>query len=109
MVGRPFTRTRPAVGFSRPLISLASVDFPEPLGPNRAVNSPSRISRVTRSRALVSRLGITVFDPVNQYQSLIRSNLSFQGLTIFLSGNGTVFPLIKTCGFIDGQGSFRTA
>src|SRR6516162_4419735 len=37
----PSTRTRPAVGESRPATMLSSVDLPQPLGPTTATNAPA--------------------------------------------------------------------
>src|SRR5581483_11274521 len=41
----PGPRTSPSLGSSRPATQASSVDFPAPLGPTRATNSPSPISR----------------------------------------------------------------
>src|SRR5579864_6026497 len=43
----PPIRISPAVGDSRPAIILKSVVFPEPEGPRKTRNSPSRVSRST--------------------------------------------------------------
>jgi hypothetical protein len=47
----PPTRTEPEVKVSRPATQCISVDLPEPDGPMIAVNSASRKSMVTPSRA----------------------------------------------------------
>src|SRR5258708_34433257 len=43
----PPIRISPAVGVSRPAIIRKSVVFPEPEGPRKTRNSPSRVSRLT--------------------------------------------------------------
>src|SRR5512143_2701491 len=43
----PPMSTSPRVGSSRPAIIRRSVDFPEPEGPRKTRNSPSRVSRST--------------------------------------------------------------
>ena len=37
----------PSVSFSKPAISLSSVDFPQPEGPTKTTNSPFSIDRCT--------------------------------------------------------------
>src|SRR5215831_2366991 len=44
---RPPIRISPAVGVSRPAIIRKSVVFPEPEGPRKTRNSPSRVSKST--------------------------------------------------------------
>src|SRR5579863_1777361 len=44
---RPPIRTSPRVGSSSPAIIRSSVVFPEPEGPRKTMNSPSRVSRLT--------------------------------------------------------------
>ena len=51
---RPRTRTRPVSGAITPATSLRSVDFPEPLRPSRATDSPWAISRSSGARATKS-------------------------------------------------------
>src|SRR4029453_17994015 len=43
----------PAVGSSRPATMRSTVDFPQPDGPSRTMNSPSDTSRLTVSTATV--------------------------------------------------------
>ncbi len=38
----PSSRISPALGFSRPAMMRSSVDFPQPDGPTKTTNSPSR-------------------------------------------------------------------
>ena len=49
--GCPFTRMTPAEGGINPDTSFRSVLFPHPLGPTRAMNSPSAATIDTRSSA----------------------------------------------------------
>src|ERR1700687_1463593 len=44
---RPPIRTSPRVGSSSPAIIRRSVVFPEPEGPRKTMNSPSRVARLT--------------------------------------------------------------
>ena len=46
-IGRPATRTSPAVGRTRPPMILSSVVFPQPLGPSRLLSWPGGIRRST--------------------------------------------------------------
>ena len=46
-VSMPHTVTVPSEGINSALISLASVDFPEPFEPSTATNSPSSTSKDT--------------------------------------------------------------
>lgn len=48
------TTTRPASGVTRALKLRRRVVFPDPLSPTREMHSPSAISRLTPSRAVVS-------------------------------------------------------
>src|SRR6516162_1846498 len=48
---RPLTRTRPAVGSSRPAIIRIVVDFPAPLGPTKPVTRPGSTVNDTPSSA----------------------------------------------------------
>ena len=41
---RPSIQTWPALTSSRPAMALSSVDFPQPDGPSRTMNSPFSIS-----------------------------------------------------------------
>ncbi len=43
----PPMRSSPSVMSSRPAIMLSAVDFPQPDGPTRMMNSPSAISKLT--------------------------------------------------------------
>ncbi len=47
----PLKRTVPPLGASTPVSTLMSVDLPAPLGPMIDTNSPSRMERLTPSRA----------------------------------------------------------
>src|SRR3569833_3329930 len=49
----PAMRSSPEVMSSRPAIMLRVVDFPQPDGPTRMMNSPSAISRATSCTAVV--------------------------------------------------------
>ena len=48
----PITRTSPAFGFVSPVIRLSVVDFPQPVGPTIATNSPGRTTKL-KSRSAV--------------------------------------------------------
>jgi hypothetical protein len=51
----PKTSTAPAVGVVRPPTMLSSVDFPQPLGPIRQINSPRATSSEVSCRARTCR------------------------------------------------------
>src|SRR5690348_16634621 len=42
-----FTTKQPSLGMSSPATSRSKVDFPHPLGPRRATNSPRSIRKLT--------------------------------------------------------------
>ena len=50
--GCPFTRTRPDVGRSDPIMHLSRVDLPAALGPSNTVTAPRRASVLTSSSAV---------------------------------------------------------
>ena len=52
----PATRTSPRVAWSMPPIRFKSVDFPEPLGPMSARNSPRFTSRLIPASTGISIL-----------------------------------------------------
>src|SRR5579859_2374349 len=75
----PPMRISPAVGVSRPAIIRRRVVFPEPEGPRKTRNSPSRVSRSTSLTApsspslntLVSfRVSTTAIQSLNLFESL---------------------------------------
>jgi hypothetical protein len=56
----PRRRMRPSSGCSKPPIMRSVVVFPQPLGPRREKNSPSRMSRETsRTAATLPKLLLT--------------------------------------------------
>src|SRR5215217_1466649 len=53
LTSRPPMRSSPSVMSSSPAIMFKHVDLPEPEGPTRMTNSPSAMSRLTSSTAMV--------------------------------------------------------
>ena len=51
----PATRTAPDVGSANPPTTDSNVDFPQPLAPRTAINSPAGADRLTSSSAFTSR------------------------------------------------------
>src|SRR5512142_2215640 len=59
----PPMSTSPRVGSSSPAIIRRSVDFPEPDGPGKTRNSPSRVTRLTSLTAPSAPLVKTLVSP----------------------------------------------
>src|SRR5450830_677412 len=77
----PPMRISPAVGVSSPAIMRRSVVLPEPEGPSRTRNSPSRLSRSTSRTA-----------PTSPFRKVF---VSFRVSTMAISGDRALFPLVE--------------
>src|SRR3954468_15064780 len=74
----PMSRSPPVMS-SRPTIMRSSVDFPQPEGPTRIMNSPSAMSRLT---------SLTAGKPSPYFLTMFRISMEAIGLVPFRGGWG---------------------
>src|SRR5713226_312205 len=90
---RPPISTSPRVGSSSPAIIRRSVVFPEPEGPRKTMNSPSRVSRLTSLTA----------PSCPCLKTLVKSLVST--IAIARPGSSRLLPLVEdTLDFLLGRG-----